>query len=346
MHPKPTNDQFDYPVRVGNAIDALDRRLKGNLLDNGAFQVWQRGTSVAFAASAMWGADRWGIWRAGFATGATCSRQSGDSARHCARVQRDSGNASTARVHLTQTMATEESYQARGKYVSIKFRARKGANYSSAADALSVQLLSGTGTDQSYVGSSLTGQVSEITSVKVLTTSWQDFEVLATVIEANATQLALDFYYDPVGTAGAADYFEVEQVQLVIGEFCGDFPYEPYSDVLRQCQRFLPAFHASSTQSFVPGGGPALSTTQAMMVISLPVTARAAPTGIVVSNVAHFSLSTGAGGVAGTNIVFNVGSFAAGVVTVTVAAGLTAGNALALYFDDAAGYLLFTGAEI
>ena len=124
MHPKPTNTVFDYPPRVGNAIDALDRRLKGNLLDNGAFQVWQRGTSIAAGATPVFTADRWNFLRTGGIAGATVTQQPGSNAQFCARVQRDNANASLAVINFAQAIETVNSLPYRSRFLTLAFRAR------------------------------------------------------------------------------------------------------------------------------------------------------------------------------------------------------------------------------
>jgi hypothetical protein len=174
----------------------------------------------------------------------TTSRQSvGDTTnlpniRYCARVQRDSGSTNTNNVNLTQTLETADSLRFSGQTITLSFYARKGANYSSASDALSVQLYYGTGTDQNVIYT-FTGSTAVINTTKTLTTTWQRFTATATV-NAASTEIGWNFGYTPVGTAGAADYFEITGVQLEIGSVAT--PYSRMSGTLAgelaACQRY------------------------------------------------------------------------------------------------------------
>lgn len=239
MHPRPTNGvNTDYAIRTGNLIDAVDRRLKGNLLDNAAFQVWDNGTSFPSAAAAVFGPSRWAFYRAGFALGATLSQQTGSQAQYCARVQRDNLNASTAGIQIVQSMESANSIPLRSRPVAIAFRARMGALYSSASAALTVAVLSGTGTDQSFPATGFTGQSTVTSTTVTLTTSWQSFTVAAASPGASITQLAAFFGYTPVGTAGATDYFEIEEIQMVFGDYTGEFPYKTLAEEWLSARRY------------------------------------------------------------------------------------------------------------
>lgn len=255
-YPTATLAASDYPTALAAAIAAINARLKGNLLINGAFQIWQKGTSIAGAAAAATGTvDGWNFCRSGFAAGATISRQTGSNARYCARLQRDNSNSSTATIYFAQSIETADSIPYRSKAISLKFRARKGANYSATSDALQYFLQTGTGTDES-VNASLTGATNIASGTVTLTTSWQTFEIAAATPGASITQIGVRFAFDPVGTAGAADYVEIEQVQLVADSYAGDFPYKSDAEELALCQRrFSKSFILATAPAQNVGGG-------------------------------------------------------------------------------------------
>jgi hypothetical protein len=194
-----------------------------NKVINGDFGIWQRGTSFTVAVSTTpFTADRFQSTRTGAAAGSTVSRQvTNDTTnlpfiQYCARVQRDSGNTSTAVNSIRQTLESVNSIPFAGKTVTISLYARAGANYSSAANALSVYVKSGTGTDQNSI-SGFTGDTNVIFQTATLTTTWQRFSYTGTVA-STATQLAVILTNTPVGTAGANDYFEVTGIQLEAGD--------------------------------------------------------------------------------------------------------------------------------
>jgi hypothetical protein len=214
MHPRPTNGSAaDYPTRVGNLIDAADRRLKGNLLDNGAFQVWTTAPAFASAGAAVFTADRWGFGRTGFALGATLSRQTGDQAQYCARVQRDNLNASTANIIIAQTLETANSIPYRSKPVVIGFRARKGAASPPRATC------SATSCAPAPAPTKASGPASPAPPTRfrhvTLTTSWQTFTIAGRHAGRvdHPDRRALPIH------AGRhrrrADYFEIEKIQMV-----------------------------------------------------------------------------------------------------------------------------------
>jgi hypothetical protein len=229
-----------------------------NKIINGGFDIWQRGTSIAFGASAyQYMADRWRFVRGSFAAGATFSRQSTNdttnlpNVQYCARVQRDSGNTSTQYLEMTNALETINSIPFVGKTVTISFYARAGANYSSSANGLVVTVASGTGTDQPY--NSFTGITSVIgPETATLTTTWQRFSYTGTV-GLTATQLGVLFRYNPVGTAGANDYYEITGVQLEQGSIATSFVPSGGGNIqseLALCQRY---YEKSYGHSVFPG---------------------------------------------------------------------------------------------
>jgi len=209
---------------------------------NSNFSIWQRGTSVACSSTA-YAADRWQAYRT--VAGATVSRQvTNDTTnlpfiQYCARVQRDSGNTSTTAIFLGQSFETVNSIPYVGKTVTISFYARAGANYSSASNALTVYVSSGTGTDQNVL-TSYTGANNFINQTATLTTTWQRFSYSGTV-PTTATELGTYFFYTPVGTAGANDYYEITGVQIEIASSASAYsPATPTQQAeLAACQRYF-----------------------------------------------------------------------------------------------------------
>ena len=244
----------------------------GNAIINGAFDFWQRGTTFTHNISLIYGADRWGIFRGGFAAGATSSRQAAalTGFEYANRVQRVSGNTSTAIMVATQPFESAESIPFAGKQVTLSFFARRGANFSSVENLLNAGIVSGTGTDQTPWGG-FTG-ASFLSVAKTLTTDWQKFSVTAT-IPTSATQVAIEFKYNPTGTAGANDYFDITGVQLEAGPVATPFRRNANSlqGELAACQRYFQRLGAGAV-------GRTKSTTIAEVFLNFPVKMRAAPT--------------------------------------------------------------------
>lgn len=228
-----------------------------NLIVNGAMQIWQRGTSFTLAASG-YTADRW-YGAIGNASSYTYSRQALGSSgfQYLMRVQRINGQTDTHTTTLCYAFETVDSIPAQGQTVTLSFYARCGANFSSGFSLLNFNIFTGTGTDQSMasmVSSTWTGFASVGNSV-TLTTTLTRFSFVTT-LGASITQLGLLFGTTPVGTAGAADYWEITGVMLEIGDTTNGDPtaYEnrPFSYELEQSQRWY-------SKSFLYGTAPAQS---------------------------------------------------------------------------------------
>jgi len=267
---------------------------------NSAFQVWQRGTSVAVAASTTaYTADRWGA-NTGANGASTISRQvTGDTTnlpniQYCARVQKNAGQTGTAGFAFYQSFESINAIPFAGKTVTLSFYARKGANYSQASSQLTTQLLSGTGTDQNIL-SGYTGLAIPLQSNVTLTTTWQRFSVTGT-IATSATEFAVGFEYTPVGTAGAADYYEVTGVQLEVGSVAT--PFKTYAGTIQgelaACQRYYYLLQSGQSKFF--GTGTYISATNVYVTVPLPVTMRTSATLDIVTGTGYYIASSAGGG--------------------------------------------------
>jgi hypothetical protein len=253
-----------------------------NLVINGGFDVWQRGTSVAAPGAAnTWVSDRWRI--ASTNNAQTISRQAvGDTTnlpniQYCARVSRNSGQTGTGTTYFTNSSETTNAIPYAGKAVTFSFYARKGATFSGTFTAT---LYSGTGTDQNWADVSYTGQASVATGSPTLTTTWTRYTYTGTVA-ATATELALVYFHTPTGTAGATDYFEVTGVQIELGSTATTFSRAggTIQGELAACQRYYYRNANGSTYNTY-GVGISASTSQSSISIPLPVIMRIAPTSV------------------------------------------------------------------
>lgn len=255
-----------------------------NVLINGAMDIWQRGAPTTASPTAVGGtsvytSDRWNVYRSGFVSGASWSMQSTPAElpadfRYALRVQRISGDTSTAVIACTQHVETSNAWALRGKTVSFSFFARAGANYSPTSSLLIVQLFTGTGTDES-VRAGMTNQTNALNSTATLTTSWQRFTYTTTLSNV-MTSLSALVASTPVGTAGANDWFEVTGLQLEISPVATPFEFLPLGTELALCQRYYHRWVAESVYGCVGIGG-ADSTTLIGVAYPLPVVMRTPP---------------------------------------------------------------------
>jgi hypothetical protein len=313
---------------------------------NSAFQIWQRGTSIAQAGGFSYSADRWVSARNGFDVGTTMSRQlTGDTTnlpfiQYCGRVQRNSGTTATTGIFFSQSIESINSIPFMGKTITFSFYARAGANYSSASNALSVKVDTGTGTDQSIINT-WTGGASAIggNQTATLTTTWQRFTYTGTA-SASGTQLGVQFSYTPVGTAGANDWFEVTGVQIDIGSVA--LPFRTYAATIQgelaACQRYY--WRTTATGQIALGTGTTEDANRAWIMINNPVAMRVAPTSVdaatlTVSDATSYTLDV----TSVTGITFGT---TGGRVTFNTSGGQTTNRATFGQTKSTGGYIGFS----
>ena len=340
---------------VADSSTAAGLRYQGsqaagkNTIINGGMDIWQRGTSFPFVAGELYTADRWYVFRGGFVTGATLSRQNSalNYTRYCSRMQRDSGNTSTQPLYATYTMETQDSIGYAGQTIVFSFYARAGANYS--GGAFTGRVLYGTGTDQrvtTFTGIGVTTSVSA-----TLTTSWQRFQGTATV-SASATEIGFDFAYTPTGTASTNDYVEFTGVQFELGSVATTFQRAggTLQGELAACQRYYNRITPSTGAYEVLGSGYAISTTVTTITVPFPVSMRIKPTSAeTTGTAANYAVLNGAGGVVACSVVPAIDSQntnLTGLLSATVASGLTAGQGTQLRANNTTAAYIGWSAEL
>jgi hypothetical protein len=306
-----------------------------NPVINSAFQIAQRGTSFS-TASGAYTLDR---WYALAASAGTVSRQvTGDTTnlpniQYCARFQRTAGSTSTTGFSLSNSFETLNSIPYAGKTVTLSFYARAGANYSPTSSAFGSRVWTGTGTDQAIQGT-YTGASFTINNTATLTTTWQRFSYSG-ALPAATTEMAIQFFCDPTGTAGANDYFEVTGVQIDIGSVALPFRTNgaTIQGELSACMRY----YQVATKNANWGLGGCTSTAQAAAAIFFFNEMRVAPTIVIPAT------GTGAGQIAflasngthpatlGTLAAYEITKNGFNVITTGATAAFTVGNASILY---------------
>jgi len=323
-----------------------------NFVLNGGMDIWQRGTSVAFGTSTGYAADRW----AGIAvspSAQTVTRQpTSDTTnlpniQYCARVQRNSGNTSTNGVYLYQSFETVNSIPLAGQKVVFSFWARVGANFSAASNNLSAYVYYGTGTDQQVL-SGLTGQTTLIGQTVQATTGWVRYTGSGYVgtLPTTATQIAVGFQYNPTGTAGTNDYFEVTGVQLEIGSVAT--PFQRNSSTLQGELNACERYYERSTPGVAYGKyGQAYynnSSSQVVCNVEFKTTKRVIPTSIDYANLRIQQNGIGALGTISAVSINIESTTKLADLTVTIGSGATNTlNPIELMNDNnTAGYLGFS----
>lgn len=317
-----------------------------NRIINGDCRVFQRGTNATTNNSTAYYIDR--MWGFSSNTAATFSQVSSTGLEgfpNALRAQRDAGNAGVNGVYTGQIVESRNMQDLQGQTVTVSFYARAGANYSPTGSALSVDMRTGTVADQGVAQllAGWTGQVSQSSSV-TLTTSWQRFSATFSVA-SNALELAVFFTAIGVGTAGAADYFDVTGIQLEVGPTATTFERLDYGRQLIQCQRYyyrmFPGF-----PNAIFGSGFNSNTTVAGISGSFPVAMRTRPSALEQSGTAaDYTVAYLTTGTVCSSVPTFDGPTTSYMYAVlfTVASGLTAGQACqARTSSNSTGYLAWS----
>jgi hypothetical protein len=200
-----------------------------NVLVNGAFQVWQRGTMFAFGNNIST-ADFWICRRGSNNANGTLTQMHGgptgvggtgsSQSTYFARLGRTNGDTNLGFLSTVQILTSADSIPLIGQTVVLTFFARAGGSFS--GSSLNSRIILGTGTDQTatqLVGAGWTnqldiGQVNSFASGGAwqLFTQWVSLPV--SVSGTSYSQIAVEFYYTPSGTAGAYDYVDLALVSL------------------------------------------------------------------------------------------------------------------------------------
>jgi len=266
---------------IARITDHLDH---ANVVINGSFDVWQRGTSFSSASYYQDYADRW-MGDAFNNTGNTISQQSATASEpffKFLRFQRDSSDTGTGARRVGTVFESQNTAFMSGQEVTLSFYMRKGANWSPATDTVTSYIFTGTGTDESMsngLGSAWTGYASQSQS-NTITTSWTRFTHTVT-LSATATQVGISFVTPAsVGTAGAADTWDISGVKLELGGAATPYISKGFEQELAACQRYYEkgAIHWRSSPSITWSGN-----YYGYNTASFKVTKRVAPT-IVLSN--------------------------------------------------------------
>jgi hypothetical protein len=307
-----------------------------NAIINGGFDNWQRGTSFV-TSGITYTADRWQLSATAVAANCTATQTAGSNgAKYAVQFGRQSGVSTQPTPVFATTLETSESLRFAGQNVTISFEALAGANYS--GGALSVYLYQGTGTDQNFTA--FTGGTNQ-TATKTISTTNTRYTVTFAV-PSGTTQLALGFLYATTGTAGAADYVQIQKVQLELGSVATPFSRAggTLQGELAACQRYYFRKNTSGVYLTRMGLGFAISTTRAEMQIVMPVQMRITPSSVDYSTVA---LADGVNAnVTVTSVVLDSPSSDVPNVYMDVASGLTQYRLYQLEANSASGYIGFS----
>lgn len=199
-----------------------DISLRNILLDNGGFEIWQRGAgssaSIAVVASTtVYTADRWYL-AAGANEASVVSAVAGlsNGSNLAAKVLKNAGQTGTTPYTFGYPLDNIEIAVLHGNKLSLSCLVKAGANWSPTNGTLNVAFYTGTGSPAKR-GAGFTGETQVFTSSINLTVGGSAVALAVTstvIVPVNTTQAELQFTWTPVGTAGADDSVTIDDVQV------------------------------------------------------------------------------------------------------------------------------------
>src|SRR5579885_1613739 len=234
-----------------------------NRLLNSGFAIDQRNNGAACtigvaSGTAHYCQDRWAIVES--ATGLTAARTAimAGGIAYAGRIQRAASSMNTNTVTLAQVLESAPNIDLQGKAVTFSFRARAGANWSGGNPVAAI--VTGIGADQSsasFFAGSWPGQATCGSTSASLTASFAFYTVNCT-IPVGAVQIGISLSWAWSGTAGAADYIDITDVELVSGTYSAAqiVPERPApGKVLFDCRRYYESIPAAAGASYAPASG-------------------------------------------------------------------------------------------
>jgi hypothetical protein len=331
-------DQITFPDASTQNTAATGFGFKNRIL-NGSMILDQRNAGAAqtitAAAALAYTVDRWYA----YCTGANVTGQqiAGTYASSQNRYQ-FTGAASVTAIGFGQRIEAKNSYDL--------------ANSTATLSCYIANSLLTTVTWTAYYATTTADTFGSLASPTVTSIATGTFTVTSTRAQYTANisiPSAATTGIQVVFTVGAqtSGTWVVDTVQLEKGSTATSFDYRPYGMELALCQRYLPAFVSSSTNSTLPFNGAGATTTAQSGVFKFDVQARVPPTGVTVSSASHFTSSRpSTGNTVATAVTFAAASTEACQIQISAASGLAADVPYLLYANSASGVMLFTGCEL
>lgn len=251
-------------------IPNLGRR---NILINGDFQVWQRGTSGTVNSYTC---DRWFGW--GYQQAVTRQQAENATSNTGRFALRNAHNDATSNQFsaIAQTLETNDTAKVRGKKLTFSIDVKKGSAFTG---TLFLQIVTRTDSEATVNAGTRQVLISEDISSS-LTTSLQRFTVTtSSAVAQNALTVGVNVYHGGTSGTDANNFFQVERAQLEIGETATDFENIPFAETFSLCQRYY------VNQGFGTNDGGVSSPQRdaqyghvRQAIIKFPVEMRAAPT--------------------------------------------------------------------
>jgi len=276
-------------VDVTGSVSDTDGNVRSgrkNLIINGGFDVWQRGTS-GFSSNDTYTSDRWklnlsggtgSISRNTFTVGQT---DVPNNPKYYLDLDVTAGNDNTGINHKIEDVAS-----CAGQTVTVSFYA-KGANPGGGLTYVHLA--------QNF-GSGGSAAVDTTAQSFTLTGTWQRFTFQFDVPSITGKTIGSSSYLwllvgQRADTSTNAWNMDIANVQLELGSVATDFEHRSYGEELALCQRYYYQLIDGASQSV--GSGWFYASTSASVVIPHPVTMRTTPSVVRTSGTNYFRIEGG-----------------------------------------------------
>ena len=259
-----TNASASITIGLPNSVPGR------NLLFNGGFNVWQRGTSFV-PTTYLYGPDRWQCG-SGAATCGFSRVHDATTNSYLIRIQRNNGSSSTANIVIASSLTNNMSVKVKNNILTLSFVASTGAGFSGSGGNMIVRIVTGEtfGSDASFLTTGWTNQTNLLNTTQAVNGTPARYTFTTYAASSNTTQIGVLLGYTPTGTAGVADYLQISEVQLETSPSATSFEVVSYPQELQRCQYFYQIIRGAG------GYGSGAFATQ--MSIQLFQTMRATPT--------------------------------------------------------------------
>jgi hypothetical protein len=279
-----------------------------NLLDNGAFQVQQRGAAertcaqnASAATTAAYGADRWTCQTnvasgAGFSSIGTGTPTPPPGFLNETKLYRKTG-ALTQPVCMHQEIPSADSIPLQGQSVifSAYVQALSATANTGAGQPVTLWVYYGTGTDEGFgtqgsasavppAWTGITTLYNTAVTTPTTATAWQRYNTGPVAVPLTATEVGVAICYTPSasGTAGTTDGIAITGAQLEVAGAGATAPsayeFKPITVETAKAQRYFYTLAEPTDARGVGGMGSAATTSTCQTIIPFPVVMRAAPT--------------------------------------------------------------------
>lgn len=245
---------YDASADAQYSMGALEL-FSGNLLINGAMDVWQLGTGSTSRADDVYVNDGWYALTQSNPITAERSNNPFNGARQALRLTQ--ANASAQRMGLAQIVEGRDSVPVRGRSVVLSGRAQ-----CSTSATLRYAILSWSGTEDSvtsdvvadWTSASFTaGGFYNSTTLAVVATgsvalsagTWTDITMAAGAVPSGCTNLIVVFHTD--ATCVQNTTLDFTNIRLAEGAIAVPYVHEPFAVAVARCQRFFEKTFALET---------------------------------------------------------------------------------------------------